>query len=219
MKKIYEQIEDREKELIKFMENMIAEKIQLYCQWIFSHVIMQEVADKESKSLKDYERTIYEELKKIAPLHVFSHHCSLFSLMSNDLWNYYLRQFEYLKMKHDSPDKACYWPTITYKFLEENGYETNFSKRVIQKYLDLGHFRKKKGMGGAKYSLTNFKSIEKDIKRTQEAMQFYESFCEDEQMKFIFDGFKKSYLDQKFNQIKKDILGKIIQGISLADEM
>lgn len=146
---------------------------------------------------------------------------SLFDSLSNDLCNALFRQEEFLQMTPKMPDKACYWPTITYKELYEVGFDEQFSKKEITALVDNKKLRQKRGVWGYKYSLRDVYLLHPRIKYVKAGIRFgpdgYTDLLFDEA--WIYDKFSKKDIDLIFEHIKNVVFDKIKEGATLIDSV
>lgn len=209
---ILQSIEEREHELIDFIESKIINSIKQYCQWCL-HIKLKDVVREQEQEyiLKFLEMDVVEELKNCCPLHFKTMKWNpLFSVINdcNCMISYEHQSMEYMQEYHR---KSTYSAQITYLDFEEAGFDKVFTKRVIDKYLNIAYISRKKMMGGSYiYSLIDPDHIKNEItleKNGITASQHEFKYLETEN--WIYDKFDDEYLTQEFEKIKIETFKKI----------
>jgi len=208
--------------LFTYIENKIIESIQKYCQWQLYLQLIHRVSEHEERRLKEFvQPEMLAQIQKHAPLHYKYLYCPLFCNLTNDLYNALFRQEEYLKMTSEMPDKACYWPTITYNELKASGFDEQFAKKEINSLVENKKLKQKKGSWGYKYSLQDVESLSSRIKYVKAGIRFeadgYTDLIFDEA--WIYEQFSEKSIDSIFENIKNIVFEKIREGTTLNDEV
>lgn len=211
-----DQIKFEEQRLFTIIENKIIQSIQNLCQWRFHNVLRDTLQLQEKKHMEEslYPR-ILEELKEYAPLHY-----QYLSYQNYDIEplggiyrpTYLKTEYQYDKFRDNGENshKISCWPLITYNDLQQHGFSKDFSKRVIDKYINEYQLKSNRWFGGYSYMVSNTLSIKNRIKYAKIGIEItHEGFEIFNEENWIYEKFVEKELKKIFEEIREDIFLKL----------
>jgi len=212
-------IEEEENRLLDFIKSKVVKSIKSFCQWRLCFELYSIQRKKEVELIEEYSIELYQWIAKNAPLHsqsLFYH--PLLTLMNDCSWDYY--QTECAKWHKEALDRnpLCFSPCITYKDFEEEGFSREFSKRVVEKLEEVDLIKRKRGIFGYNYTITDIKSLENEIFFEKKAIELtQQDFHDFTEMDWLFDNFHDEFLEETFNKYKSIIFNEIESNIEYKD--